>query len=51
MRYRVVALLRRFVELYPTHIWKEDYLLFPMAQQNLSEVEQEDLAARCGACE
>ena len=31
MRYRVVALLRRLVELYPAHIWKEDYLLFPMA--------------------
>lgn len=44
MRYRVVALLRRLVELYPAHIWKEDYLLFPMAQQNLSQLEQEDMA-------
>lgn len=44
MRYRVVALLRRLVELYPAHIWKEDYVLFPMAQQNLSEAEQEDMA-------
>ncbi len=46
MRYRVVALLRRLVELYPAHIWKEDYLLFPMAQQNLSEAEQEDMAEK-----
>ena len=44
MRYRVVALLRRLVELYPAHIWKEDFLLFPMAQQSLSEEEQEDMA-------
>jgi len=44
MRYRVVGLLRRLVELYPAHIWKEDYLLFPMAQQNLSQLEQEDMA-------
>ncbi len=46
MRYRVVALLRRLVELYPAHIWKEDYLLFPMAQQNLSAAEREDMADR-----
>jgi hemerythrin-like domain-containing protein len=44
MRCRVVALLRGLVELYPAHIWKENYLLFPMAQQNLSEMEQEDMA-------
>ncbi len=44
MRYRVVVLLRSLVELYPAHIWKEDYLLFPMAQQNLSEAEQEYMA-------
>ncbi len=43
MRYRIVVLLRRLVELYPAHIWKEDYLLFPIAQQNLSEAEQEDM--------
>jgi hemerythrin-like domain-containing protein len=46
MKYRVVALLRRLVELYPAHIWKEDYLLFPMALQSLSEAEQEDMAGR-----
>jgi hemerythrin-like domain-containing protein len=43
MRYRVIALLRRLVELYPAHIWKEDYLLFPTAQQTLSQAEQEHL--------
>ncbi len=46
MRYRVVALLRGLVELYPAHIWKEDYLLFPMAQQNLSDAEQEGLVEK-----
>lgn len=43
IRYRVVALLRRLVELYRAHIWKEDYLLFPTAQQTLSQAEQENL--------
>ena len=46
MRHRVVALLRRLVDLYPAHIWKEDYLLFPMAQQILSQGEQEELAEK-----
>jgi hemerythrin-like domain-containing protein len=51
MRYRVVGLLRRLVELYPAHIWKEDYLLFPMAQQNLSDAEQEDIVDKFEAVE
>ncbi len=46
MRYRVVALLRKLVDLYPAHIWKEDYLLFPIAQENLSEAEQQNMAAK-----
>ncbi len=46
VKLHVVALLRRLVDLYPAHIWKEDYLLFPIAQQNLSEEEQEDMANR-----
>ncbi len=46
MRHRVVELLRRLVELYPAHIWKEDYLLLPMAQRILSQGEQEDLAEK-----
>ncbi len=43
MRYRVVAILRQLVELYPAHIWKENYLLFPMAQGALSATEQKHL--------
>jgi len=29
--------------LYPTHIWKEDYFLFPMTNKILNEEEQKDL--------
>ena len=36
VRYRVIDLLQQLVELYPAHIWKEDLLVFPLAQQNLS---------------
>lgn len=43
VRYRVIDLLQQLVELYPAHIWKEDFLLFPLAQQNLSQNEQQDL--------
>lgn len=43
VRYRVIDLLQRLVELYPAHIWKEDFLLFPLAQQNLSLAEQQNL--------
>ena len=43
VRYRVIDLLQQLVELYPAHIWKEDFLLFPLAQQNLSPAEQRNL--------
>jgi len=43
VRYRVIDLLQQLVELYPAHIWKEDFLLFPLAQQNLSPAEQQNL--------
>lgn len=43
VRYRVIDLLQQLVELYPAHIWKEDFLLFPLAQQNLSQNEQQHL--------
>jgi hemerythrin-like domain-containing protein len=43
VRYRVIDLLQQLVELYPAHIWKEDFLLFPLAQQNLSAAEQRNL--------
>jgi hemerythrin-like domain-containing protein len=38
--------LRGIVNLYPTHIWKEDYLLFPMANKVLDEADQRDLLQR-----
>ncbi len=43
VRYRLVDLLQQLAELYPAHIWKEDFLLFPLAQQSLSTTEQQDL--------
>ncbi len=43
VRYRLVDLLEQLAELYPAHIWKEDFLLFPLAQQSLSTTEQQDL--------
>ena len=43
VRYRVIDLLQQLVELYPAHIWKEDFLLFPLAQQNLSQNEKQYL--------
>ena len=43
VRYRIIDLLQRLAELYPAHIWKEDFLLFPVAQQSLSTTEQQDL--------
>jgi len=42
----LIGTLRRLIELYPAHIWKEDYLLFPMAEKLLSEDEQSELAAQ-----
>lgn len=43
VRYRIIDLLQQLAELYPAHIWKEDFLLFPVAQQSLSTAEQQDL--------
>ncbi|MFY9910407.1 MAG: hemerythrin domain-containing protein [Candidatus Sulfotelmatobacter sp.] len=42
----LIGTLRRLIELYPAHIWKEDYLLFPMTNKLLSESEQEELRAQ-----
>lgn len=38
------ASMRGLVNLYPNHIWKEDYLLFPMTDKILDENEQQELA-------
>ncbi len=38
--------LRSIVELMPAHIWKEDYLLFPMTDKILNDQEQQGLVER-----
>jgi hemerythrin-like domain-containing protein len=40
----VIKNLRGIAELYPHHIWKEDYLLFPMSNKVLSVEDQQNLA-------
>ena len=42
----LVKSLRGITELYPNHIWKEEYLAFPMADKILSSEEQRDLAEK-----
>ena len=42
-REAVVKSLRGIAALYPNHIWKEDYLLFPMTEKVLSVEEQQSL--------
>jgi hemerythrin-like domain-containing protein len=39
----VVQSLRGIATLYPNHIWKEDYLLFPMTLKVMGLEEQQDL--------
>ncbi len=39
----LATVLRSVVSLMPTHIWKEDYLLFPMTDKILNDREQEGL--------
>jgi hemerythrin-like domain-containing protein len=40
----LVTTLRGIVALYPGHIWKENYLLFPMTDKILDDKEQKELA-------
>ncbi len=42
----LIQSLRSLVELYPDHIWKEDYLLLPLANKVLSPADHEALAAQ-----
>jgi hemerythrin-like domain-containing protein len=39
----LIGTLRKLIELYPAHIWKEDYLLFPMTNKLLNDSEQREL--------
>lgn len=43
-RENLIKNLRGITELYPNHIWKEDYLLFPMSNKVLSAEDQQALA-------
>lgn len=47
----LVPALRSVVALYPGHIWKENYLLFPMADKLLSDQEQQGLVEEFEAIE
>lgn len=38
--------LRGLINLYPNHIWKEDYLLFPMTNKILNDSEQKELQTK-----
>jgi hemerythrin-like domain-containing protein len=40
-RLPLIDVLQSLVALYPAHMWKEDYLLFPMADKILGETDQE----------
>jgi hemerythrin-like domain-containing protein len=42
----LVKSLRALTDLYPNHIWKEEYLAFPMADKILSAEEQRDLSEK-----
>jgi hemerythrin-like domain-containing protein len=44
-RDRLIANLRGIADLYPGHIWREDYMLFPMTNKILSIEEQKSLYA------
>lgn len=50
-RLTLVQVLQSLVALYPAHIWKEDYLLFPMADKILSESDQEVLFSQFAKAE
>lgn len=41
----LIKVLKNMADLYPSHIWKENYMLLPMADKLLSSPEQESLCA------
>ncbi len=43
-RESLISALRGIVAFYPRHIWKEEYLVFPVLRQLLSPAEQEEIA-------
>jgi hemerythrin-like domain-containing protein len=50
-RENLVKSLRALVALYPSHIWKEDYLLFPLAGKVLTAEDQQELMDKFEAVE
>jgi hemerythrin-like domain-containing protein len=48
---RLVASLRALAGFYPNHIWREDYLLFPLADKVLTPEDQSDLGEKFEAVE
>ncbi len=50
-RERLVEKLRALATFYPSHIWKEDYLLFPLAGKFLTAEDQRELMDRFEAVE
>lgn len=50
-RLTLIQVLQNLVALYPAHIWKEDYLLFPMADKILAESDQELLLSQFAEAE
>ena len=50
-RESLVKSLRALVSFYPSHIWKEDYLLFPLAGKVLTPEDQQELRDKFEAVE
>jgi len=47
----LISVLRSMVAFYPRHIWKEEYLVFPVVRQLLSSAEQQEIARGFGEVE
>lgn len=48
---KLLKIFHTLVDLYPKHIWREDYLLFPMTDKLLSPDEQDSLRQQFEAAE
>lgn len=47
----ILRCLRDLVALYPNHLWKEDYMVFPMSVRMLSDAENAELQGKFKAVE
>jgi hemerythrin-like domain-containing protein len=50
-RATLVAVLRELAQFYPAHIWKEEYLLFPLARKVLSDQDDQRLMEEFSSAE